>query len=726
MSSMKDSNKIHQFLESSGWLGRSGEISSYACCLVPLLSALEWHGEIERICEALPHYPDTFDQVDFINTMVNLDFNVNACDIRLKTFDHRLAPSLFVTTNSGNRDDGVYLLITGEDGAVTVYDGSTRALESFKTLPNRKGRLFVFTPLLKETDHENMISANADQTTFGWWRNLTRRFDWIFVQIVVVSVIINILALVSSLFVMVVYDKVIGSHAPDTLRFFVFGALLAIGMEGALRYMRNRSMVFFGVRLDAIISREIFKKMMSLPPPIIERSSTSAHVARMKDFDSVRDFFTGPSGIQIIELPFTVVFIITIAIIGGYLAIVPLSLALIYTLFGLAMQPKLGARTKGGARAGSEKQALLMETMTKIRAIKIHGLSHQWLAKFHRLSGVSSHSSFQTSLYTSVIEAVAYGLSVTAGVTTLSVGIWLVWNNKITTGALIASMMLTWRVLFPFQAMCNSLARIRHLFRSVGQVHSLMKSSSEKSNADPEKTPTIRGDITFAGVALRYSSRQGPVISGLSLEIKHGEIVVVTGPNGSGKSSLLKLVNGLYPPQIGAIRIDGDDIRQMDPVVLRKHIAYAPQKAELFHGSIEQNLLMARPQATRQQIREALNRSDALKEVDALPKGIQSFIGDYRSEQLSSMLKFQLNLARAYLRDSAIMLFDEFPPNLLNGRTGELFSEYRENNRGRKTIFFISDRQEDMIAADTLIYLSGDGRVLAGKPEELLQALKGC
>jgi ATP-binding cassette, subfamily C, bacterial LapB len=715
--------EMQQVLESSGWLGRSGEISNYAECLLPLLSKLDWNGEIGQICEALPHYPDKIDQVDFINTMVNLNFNVKTGDINPKNFDSRLGPSLFVTSNS-NRGDNVFIFNSGQEDLVEVYDANLKKMRTLNSLPNRKGRLFIFTPLSKDRESEDKITVRPDQGVFRWWRNITQRFDRVFVHIIVSSVIINLLALVSSLFVMFVYDKVIGSRSLDILPLFVAGALLAIAMETLLRYMRNRSMVFFGVRLDAIMSRELFKKLLLLPPSVIERSSISAHVARMKDFDSVREFFTGPVGIQIIELPFTFIFIITIFIIGGSLAFVPLSLAFIYIVFGLIMQHQLGVHTEDGARAGTRKQALLVETMTKIRSIKVHGLNNKWLEKFYDLAGISSLSSFYSSLYTSIIEAVAYGLSMVAGVATLSVGIMLVWSNNMTAGALIASMILTWRVLHPFQAVCNSLSRVQHVFKSVGQVHGFMKTPSEKSIVTSGKKLKFRGDITFAGVALRYSNQHGPVISGLSVEIRQGDVVAVTGPNGSGKSSLLKLINGLYPPQIGAIRIDGIDIRQMDPVMLRKHIAYAPQKTELFHGSIRQNLLMAKPDSSEEQILKALTWSDALKEVEALPERLQTFIGDYRSEQLSSSLAFQLSLSRAYLRESSIMLFDEFPPVLLNSSTGELFRQYREEKRGNKTIFFVSNRQDDMMTADTLIYIVGDGRVFAGKPEELLQALE--
>jgi ABC-type multidrug transport system fused ATPase/permease subunit len=254
----------------------------------------------------------------------------------------------------------------------------------------------------------------------------------------------------------------------------------------------------------------------------------------------------------------------------------------------------------------------------------------------------------------------------------------------------------------------------------------MQRAPERNVSSGAESLKPIRAGITFAGVGLRYTSEKGPVISGLSLTIQHGQIVAVTGPSGSGKSSFLKLINGLYPPQIGAIRIAGQDIRQKDPVALRKSIAYAPQTVELYHGSIEQNLLMANPQATEKEITEAMARAGALDGIRQLPEGIRQFIGDYRSEQLSSTLAFQLNLARLYLRDAAIMLVDEFPPAVLNSDTGQLFKQYLMENKGHKTIVYVTDREDYMQHADLLVYLVGDGRVMAGKPEELLTALKAA
>jgi len=210
----------------------------------------------------------------------------------------------------------------------------------------------------------------------------------------------------------------------------------------------------------------------------------------------------------------------------------------------------------------------------------------------------------------------------------------------------------------------------------------------------------------------------------MNLQVKAGEIIAIAGGSGSGKTSMLKLTNGLYIPQMGSILIDGLDIRQRDPVELRKNISYVPQIIELFHGTIEKNLRMVKPDATDKELMDALTWAGALEDIQLLPKGLNTFIGDYRSEQLSSVFSFQLNLARGYLRDSPIMLFDEFPSAVVNLITGILFREYLQKARGNKTILFVTDRKSDVLLADRMVYLTGTGQVLAGEPEELLNALQ--
>lgn len=720
---IEKTTRLRDRIEPFGWLSRTGDPSSYAECIAPLLVTLGWHGEIHQLCESLPHYPDQIDRIDTINVFANLSYEIQHTSIHTRSFDKRLCPCLAVAKMNSSREKP-FVFFQDADGEVLVFDGATREIAPLTSYTHKHVNLFTFTPLTEESLNKSRISDKVDAKPYRWLVELLIRFKHVGRQVLLSSLIINILAIVSSLYVMAVYDKVIGSRAPDTLLYLGFGALLAIGFESTLRYLRARSLAFFGVRLDAIITTAIFERLLFLPPRIVENSAIPTQIARLRDFDSVRNFFAGPLGISSHEVPFTAIFMLTIWAVGGPLVKIPLLLVLAYALLGMVMLPRIQASTEEGAASGVKRQALMVETMRKMRAIKINGMKDSWLNRFRELSGVSAYSSFKSSMQTAIVESVSYGLSVAASAITLTYGIFLVWDGVITTGGLIASMMLIWRVISPLQATCNALVRIRYIFRSVNQVHSLMCSRPENKTTISEETLQLKGNISFSNVGLRYSADRPAVYSGLSLNITMGEIVVVTGSSGSGKSSLLKLIMGLYPPQMGAVRIDGIDIRQQDPVALRRNIAYVPQNPELFHGSIEQNLRMCKPDASLDDLREALHLSGALSAVDKLEQGLSYFIGDYRSEQLSSNLMYQLTLARAYLRNSSIMLVDEMPPSLIQQTTGEQFRTFCQKKRKTKTIIFVTDRREDILRADRLIYLTGTGQVLTGKPDELLDALK--
>jgi len=720
---LKKTEQLQNRIEPYGWLSKTGLPSPFASCVIPLLTALNWSGEVHQVCESLPHYPDQVDRVDFINTLANLNYQIHSATVHLKSFDKRLAPCLVVIDEESDRERP-YVIFRVEDNALYGFDGNTQKCVDFSKLENKTGTIYTFKELDEDGLDNHKINQQVHEKALRWARFLNKRFTSVHIQNFMSSCIINLLALVSSIFVMAVYDKVIGNNSPDTLYYLATGAILAILFVSMLRYVRARSLAFFGVRLDSIVTQSIFERLLYLPPRIVESSSIPAQVARLKDFDSVRNFFSGPVGISIIEVPFTLIFILTIYFIGGPLVRIPLLLAFSYLVLGLVMLPRIQSSTEEGAVASVKRQTLMVETMRKFRPIRIHGVMDTWLERYRKLSGVSAYTSFKSSQQTAFVEAVAYGLSVLAGISTLTYGIFLVWEQQLTTGALIATMMLVWRVISPLQSICNSLVRIRYVFRSVGQVHKLMRSEPENSTTLSDTPFTVKGDISFAGVGLRYTADRAAIFSGMTLDVQAGEIVAVTGLSGSGKSSLLKLIIGLYPPQMGAVLIDGLDIRQRDPIALRRNIAYTPQNPELFHGTIEQNLRMCKPDATPEELDACLHQAGALDSVKSFKDGLGYFIGDYKSEQLSSTLMYQLTLARTYLRDSSIMLFDEMPATLLGKQTGLFFHEFLNEVRGKKTILYVSDREEDILKADKLIYLTGTGQVLTGEPAELLAALK--
>ncbi|MGB1026744.1 MAG: ATP-binding cassette domain-containing protein, partial [Rhodospirillaceae bacterium] len=227
-----------------------------------------------------------------------------------------------------------------------------------------------------------------------------------------------------------------------------------------------------------------------------------------------------------------------------------------------------------------------------------------------------------------------------------------------------------------------------------------------------------KGKVSFNRVSLRYMPGADPALVGVSFDVEPGEVIVVVGPNGSGKSTVLKLIAGLYQLQAGSVRIDDSDIRQLDPIELRHTVSYVPQVCTLFYGTIAQNLRLAEPTATEEDLRWALAEAGALDEVEALPEGMGTRVGDGRSEQLSTSLKQRLSLARAYLKRSPVYLFDE-PVNGLDFESDKKFMDTVRRMKGNATVFIVTHRPSHFNLADKILLMEAGYVRLYGPANEV-------
>jgi len=306
-----------------------------------------------------------------------------------------------------------------------------------------------------------------------------------------------------------------------------------------------------------------------------------------------------------------------------------------------------------------------------------------------------------------------------AGLATVAVGVLQVLNDAMSIGGLIASMMLVWRILAPLQALYLTMTRLEQVRSSVNQINNLMRLAPER---DPDKiiNPITRfqGQVTFSRVSFRYTNDADPAVIGASFTVEPGEVCVIVGPNASGKSTILKLLTRLYQPQAGSISIDGHDIRQLDPIELRHAIGYVPQECRLFHGNISQNLRLANPVATDDELRWACEKAGVLEQILGLPDGFDTRLGDSRSDQISASLTQALSLARAYVKRSPIILFDE-PVSGLDFERDQQFTRVVEEMRGETTVFLISHRPSHFRLADKILVFEKGYLRLAGPADEV-------
>ncbi|CAA7616063.1 peptidase domain-containing ABC transporter [Magnetospirillum sp. UT-4] len=683
-------------------LGGFSAASDLAACLLPLLKALKWKGDPRHVAESLPHFADELDLTGLRNVMAHLNYSSRPVRVEVIDIDPRLLPCLFLP------DDGPALVLKSlSDNILDVFDSAVGVSRKI-TDPDLKGTAFFFTPL-----------SDTGPSRVGWFRTVIERFRPLFWQCFFVTLFMNVMALATPIFVMSIYDRVIPTGSLSMLTAFSIGVAMALAVDTMLRAVRARMLAFIGARLDNIMGNNVFEHILSLPPGFTERATIGAQVARIKDFESVREFFTGPLATVFMELPFVLFYFAIIFMLGGVLALVPVIATFLFIIGGFAVMPVVRKNVSVASRAASRRQEFLVETLGKLRAVKLSAGEHTWVKRYRDMSARAAYGGFKNGIFSAMINTGSNVLIVSAGMATIATGVIGVIEGTMTTGALIAAMMLVWRVLTPLQTaftMIQRLEQVRGSIRQIDQLMALKPERDPKAMVAPLKN--LKGRISFSRVSLRYSNEADPALVGISFDVEPGEVVAVTGRNGSGKSTIIKLMLGLYAPQAGSIRIDSSDIRQIDPVELRHAVAYVPQVCNLFFGTIAQNLRLASPTASDADIRWACELADVWDEINALPRGLQTRVGDGTIDHLPTSFVQKLSLTRAYLKRAPIMLFDE-PVNGLDFEGDRQFMQAVDYFRGQSTIFMVTHRPSHLRFADRILVFDAGYLKLGGPADEV-------
>ncbi|MGN7612869.1 peptidase domain-containing ABC transporter [Magnetococcales bacterium HHB-1] len=679
-------------------------ISDFANCLQPLLEALGWKGSTWNVIEALPHFADDLDMTGLRNVLANLNFHSRVERVRFNKLDSRLMPCLFIP------DKGSVLLVLRQEGnQIIAFDGG---VSRYVSLPRKRwsGQAMFF-------DFMEEDESSGPKKQENWFQGIAERFRGIIVQVFSISLLLNILAFAIPLFMMAVYDKVASTRSESTLFFLIGGMAIVLLADGALRHFRGQILAFASARLGNIVGNEVFRRILFLPPSFTERAAIGAQVARIKDFENVREFFASQAAIILVELPFVLLTMVVLFIIGGAIAVVPVIMIALFFAFTIFFKPLVANAFAEGSTASSTKQEFVIETLTNMRAVRYTGAYRVWLERFKTLTAKSVLNSFHAAQLSAFSHTISYVVMIGSGLATMAVGVTLVIDQAISMGALVACMMLTWRVLGPLRTGFVLLSRVEQLKKSIQQINKLMVLADERSVKVIQKpVKVVRGAVSFARVSLRYTANTDPALLGINFDIKPGEVCSIVGRNGAGRSTLLKLLLGLYHPQAGKILIDGRDVRQMNPVELRQLIGYAPQVSQFFFGTIAQNLRLANPIASEEDLIWAAEQADLLSDIEKLPRGFQTRIGDSKAAQLPSSFRQRMNLARAFVKRPPILLFDE-PGNGLDFCNDRVFMQAIERLRGKSTIFIATHRPSHMRLADKMLWLSG-GRIRTMGPTE--------
>ncbi len=695
-------------------LGDFNAVSPIAACLMPLLEALRWRGSPRDVAEALPHFANSLDLIDLRNVLVTLGFESHLERTSLDKIDPRFLPCLYVQP-----DGNAYVLKSFEDGRFAAFEGAGN--RECEVEPKRtRGEAYFFTDT--STDEAAAAAAAGE----NWFGSLIQRFRRTLYALLALTCVLNLVALAVPLFIMVVYDKVIGAHSIETLPFLAGGILVALLSDVVLRLVRARVIGGVAGRLDYILGAEAFKQVLSLPPAATERSTVGAQVSRLKEFESVRDFFTGPLASVVLELPFLVMFLAVIAALGGLIALVPLLMIAAFALLGWVLLPRVRDSVATSGRSRSERQSFLVETFANLRTVKAAAAEQIWRDRFRALSASAVMGNYETAKRSVWLQTSAHLLMTLSGIAVLGFGTFKVMAGTMTVGGLIATMALVWRVLSPLQAGFLAFSRLEQVKQSIRHINQLMKLRTEQHTGKSSLLGrSFGGRVMFDRVSFRYAADTDPALLGASFTAKPGELVAILGQSGAGKSTLLKTAAGFYYPQAGAVSIDGLDIRQIDPVELRRVIAYVPQTSSLFYGTIAQNLRLSVPTASDEELAEAAAEAGLLHNILDLPDGFETRIGHRMRTQLPVGFGQRLIIARALLRRSPIMLLDEPATNLDDGGD-RILMDLLERLKGRCTILMVSHRPSHIRLADKAVVLEQGIVQFVGAPDEAIEYIQGA
>lgn len=574
------------------------------------------------------------------------------------------------------------------------------------------GSAFFIRPVARLDDRAGPAEIEEGR---DWFWSAIRENKSIYVEVMMAAVVINIFATVSPLFVMNVYDRVVPNGAFPTLWVLAIGMLFAYLFDLALKNLRSFFIEVAGRRADVKISGRIFEQVLGMK--MSERpASAGVLTANMREFDSLRDFFTSATMIALIDLPFAILFLVIIAILGG--PVVFAVIAAIPVVIGISWykQRHIEGIIRQSMAENALKNAMLFESVTGLETVKVQAAEGHLQRQWEELSERASRTSVKMRKVSSSIMYWAAFVQAIAGVALIIIGVYLIADGKLTMGALVASYMLSNRALAPLSQIAGLITRMQQTRESLQQLDNLMAKKVERPKGRHFiSLPTVRGKLEFRDVVFAYPNQTIAALNNVSLTINPGEHIGIIGAVGSGKTTIQRLIQNLYEPKSGAILLDGTDVRQIDPGDLRRAIGVVQQRPQLFYGSVRQNITMGHETVSDRAVIRAAELSGVMDFLRDTQHGLDTQVGE-RGESLSGGQQQAVAVARALLYDPPILIMDEPTASLDPASEIRLLRRLDVLVRNR-TVILITHKATMLALVDKLM-LMDRGRILAAGPKE--------
>ena len=638
--------------------------------------------------------------------------------VRLSDIPHYVLPVLMPLM------DGRACVLRSIEGKEAIVWWADKGMEDHKiALPELQSlaRPEVLAIKLPPTRHDQTL-APMEGSAFNWFWGTLWRFRAFYVESMVATVLANLLTLASVFFTMNVYDRVVPTGAYTSLWTLAIGTTVAIFMEFIMRWLKARLVDLGGKKADLAINATLLREIMAIR---LEHRPQSVGIfaSSMRDFESLRDFFSSASLVVLADMPFVLMFLALIAMIGGNLVWIPALAVPLLIVIGLLSQKPLMSAMRENMKESGDKQSVLVESVLNLELLKAHNaesyLQRRW--EVANLAGADSYKRMRS--LTNWIMGFTTALQQFITVAMVVGGVYMIHNNQLTLGGLIASVILAGRAISPLASVMSLASRYQQASSALETLDGLMKRPRDRIHGRNYLVPeSIQGGLQADSLEFAYPGQHKiPVIKNLSMSIAPGQKVAMLGRVGSGKSTLLRLMSGLYAPLAGNVRLDGVDIQQIEPTEMRSRIGYVGQDPQLFMGTVRENLVLADSWISDTKIVEVLKTLNVYDIVANHPLGLDMPITE-AGGGLSGGQRQLLSIARMMLRNPQMVFMDEPTANMDQNTEARVILVMREWLRGR-TLLMSTHRPQLLEWADLIAVIDSGQCVAWGPKQEMLDKL---
>jgi len=611
----------------------------------------------------------------------------------------------------------------GDDSLAWVKPGQSAPV----TLPLDAARAQAAPVLLLVAQADPPVSESVSRNAapeaqkkpfgFSWFIPELLRHKRIWRDVLLASLAIQLVGLATPLFTQVIIDKVIAHHSQSTL--IVLGVALVVFMlfTSGMSWLRQYLILHTGARIDAVLGEKVMRHLLHLPLPYFEARPTGTLVARLHGVEQLREFISGAAVSLVLDLPFLLIFLAVMFAYSWQLTLIVLGILALIVLASLIMVPIFRARLDKQFLLGARNQAFLTEYLAGMATVKSLQLEPNVNKRYGTFLAQYLSAGFATKQVSNTYQVVASGLEQVMTLSILIVGAWYVMQNVgMTVGMLVAFQMFASRMSQPVMRIVGLWQEFQQASVAVKRLGDILDMPQEPVTLIPQRAAGGEGRIDIRDVGFRYSEQHPWLYRNLSLAIATGKLTVLMGPSGCGKSTLAKLMQGFYFPQEGQITLDGRDIRQLAANELRATFGVVPQETVLFSGTLYDNLAMAHPHASFEDVIAACRAAEIHEVIEKLPQGYQTEIGE-RGTGLSGGQRQRVAIARALLKRPKVLIFDEAISNL-DQQTAEHFAQTINRLKGKVTMIFITHQVPRGLQVDEVVNMGQQGRHISVVKEE--------